>query len=515
MANDRANKDSKTGHSGEMSHELIATAIDASVTGIIVTDNFLPDNPIIYCNAAFEKITGYERKEIIGHNCRFLQKEDRNQEQRYKLKQAIAAGESTTVEIRNYRKDGTLFYNELHISAIKNSNSEVTHFVGVQHDVTDRIKVEDELKRANKNMEAKVKERTQTLEMEREFTESILETVRESLLVLDSDLKVLSVNPHFLRTFKVSRLATENHSLYDLGNGQWNIEKLRYLLEQVLPTNNPVLDFEVQHDFPYIGKKIMLLNAYRIELEGAYKNRILLAIEDITDRRAIEQRKDDFLSIASHELKTPLTTVKGYIQMLGRLMPQEADLQFKSILQKADQNVERLNKLISELLDVSKIQSGHIELHMTPFDFDAMIQETVDGIQNANNSHNIIVTGKVGAPVYGDESHLAQVVTNLLSNAIKYSPDANKVLVHITTVSDYAKVSVQDFGLGISQEEQKKIFDRFYRVGITQKKFPGMGIGLYICDQIIKHHHGTLWVDSEKTNGSMFSFTVPLKQIKK
>mgnify|MGYP003575794748 CR=1 FL=1 len=495
-----------------LSLELIATAIDASVTGIIITDNLQPDNPIIYCNLAFEQLTGYDRKEIIGHNCRFLQREDRGQAQRGMLKKAVAQGENIVVEIRNYKKDGTLFHNELHVSAVKNELGEVTNFIGIQHDITDRKKVEDDLVRANKNMEAKIKERTRTLEMEREFTDSILETVRESLLVLDVNLNVLSVNPHFLRTFKVSRIDTEQHSLYDLGNGQWDIEKLRFLLEQVLPTNNPVLDFEVQHDFPHIGKKIMLLNAYRIELEGAYKNRILLAIEDITERRAIEQRKDDFLSIASHELKTPLTTVKGYIQMLGRLMPNDADKQFKTILERADQNVERLNKLITELLDVSRIQSGHIELHMSEFNFDAMVQETVEGIQNANASHHIKVTGSVSELVHGDESHLAQVVTNLLSNAIKYSPNANEIVMHVSTVSNYVKVSVQDFGLGIGADEQAKIFERFYRVDATQKKFPGMGIGLYICDQIIKNHHGTLWVDSERGTGSIFSFTIPIQQ---
>lgn len=101
---------------------------------------------------------------------------------------------------------------------------------------------------------------------------------------------------------------------------QWDIDGLRILLETILPTNNPVLDFEVEHDFPHIGKKTMLLNAHRIELEGDYKDRILLAIEDVTDRRSIEKRKDDFLSIASHELKTPLTAIKGYIQLIRRLM---------------------------------------------------------------------------------------------------------------------------------------------------------------------------------------------------
>lgn len=499
-----------SGKPGDTNLNLIVRAIDESISGIILTDNLQPDNPIIYCNAAFERLTGYNRTEIIGHNCRFLQKEDLNQEERYILKSAIAEGKTATVEIRNYKKDGTLFWNELRISPVTDAEGRITHFIGVQHDITDKRNVREELLRAKNSMEAKVAERTRKLEDEREFTESVLETVRESLIVLDTNLNVLSVNRHFLRTFKVSRIDTEQHSLYDLGNGQWNIEKLRELLEQVLPTNNPVLDFEVQHDFPHIGKKIMLLNAFRIELEGEYKNRILLAIEDITERRSIEIRKDDFLSIASHELKTPLTTVKGYIQMLHRFMPPQATEQFKSILAKADRNIERLDNLIAELLDVSKIQSGKIELHMSHFDFDLMLAETIDGILTANRGYEIKLTGKVGQVVYGDESNLAQVVTNLISNAIKYAPESKKIMVHVAIVSEFVKVSVRDFGIGISIGEQAKIFDRFYRISDIQKEYPGMGIGLYICDQIIRNHNGNLWVDSTPGEGSTFSFTLPI-----
>jgi signal transduction histidine kinase len=318
------------------------------------------------------------------------------------------------------------------------------------------------------------------------------------------------VNDHFLKTFKVTKEETEGVILYKLGNGQWDIPKLKELLESILPTNNPVEEFEVEHEFPHIGKKLMLLNAHRIEFESQFKDRILIAIEDITDRREIERRKDDFLSIASHELKTPLTTIKGYVQMMNRIMPENADDKFKSIVNKTDQYVDRLNNLIAELLDVSRIQTGNIELHKNPFDFDKMIKETVENIQSASKTHRIILKGKTGIIYKGDESHIIQVVNNLLSNAIKYAPDHDEVDVYLSLVSDYLKVSITDHGMGINLDDQKKIFDRFYRVGEIQRSFPGMGIGLYICDQIIKNHGGTIWVESEKGKGSTFSFTLPL-----
>ncbi|RFZ86116.1 PAS domain S-box protein [Mucilaginibacter terrenus] len=492
--------------------ELLTQAVNASISGIIITDNQQPDNPIIYCNEAFERITGYDRRDIIGHNCRFLQMDDRNQKEREILRNAVRNGEKCVVEIRNYRKNGELFWNELYMSPIQDEQGNVTYFIGVQNDITLRKKAEQELRQEKDKMEKRIEERTRLLKESEEYLASIVQTVRESLIVLDVDYNVISVNQHFLRTFKVSSEETEGKNMYQLGNGQWNIPRLKELLEKILPTNNPVIEFEVEHDFPHIGKKIMLLNAHRIELEGQFKDRILIAIEDITERRSIERRKDDFLSIASHELKTPLTTIKGYVSMLERLMPENAGEKFKGVVNKTSTYIDRLNNLIEELLDVSRIQTGNIELHKEAFDFDKMVRETVDGLQTANKSHRIVIKGKTTSNFVGDESHLVQVMSNLLSNAIKYSPERDEILVYLSLVSNYLKVSVTDYGMGISPEDQQKIFERFYRASDIQQRFPGMGIGLYICDQIIKNHGGSLWVESEKGKGSTFSFTLPVSE---
>ncbi|MCX2585720.1 ATP-binding protein [Pedobacter sp. MR22-3] len=490
--------------------ELLIRAMDASISGIIITNNLEPDNPIIYCNLAFEKISGYTRAEIIGHNCRFLQREDRSQQERALIREAVSKGKSCTVEIRNYRKNGDLFWNELFISPVVDHDGNVTHYIGVQNDVSLRKKAEQDLRQQQESMERQIAERTRSLRESELFLSSIIQTVRESLLVLDPEFNVVSANDYFIKTFKVTKEETVGTNLYKLGNHQWDIPKLKELLIDILPTNNPVEDFEVEHDFPHIGRKLMLLNAYRIELEGQFKDQILLAIEDITEKREIERRKDDFLSIASHELKTPLTTIKGYVQAMERLMPEGAGERFRNMLAKTSQYLDRLNNLIAELLDVSRIQTGNIELHKQPFQFDKMVKEAVEAIQSAASNHEIQITGTSGITVSADESHIVQVLNNLLSNAIKYAPDAEKVHVHISKVSEFVKVSVTDKGMGISPEDQKRIFERFFRAGDIQQRFPGMGIGLYICEQIIKNHNGTLWVESEKGKGSTFSFTLPI-----
>lgn len=490
--------------------DIYLQALNSARSGIIITDNTQRDNPIIYCNKAFENITGYRHDQIIGHNCRFLQLHDRNQPERNLLKESIKNGEECRVEIRNYKKNGDLFWNELYISPVKDNAGNITLFIGVQNDITARKKAEHELREEKASVEKKIMERTKELRENQIFLSSIIQTVRESLLVLDANFTVLSANSHFLNSFKVTSEETVGTLLFELGNHQWDIDALKELLIKILPTNNPVIDFEVEHDFPHIGKKIMLLNAYRIEFEGQFKDRILLAIEDITEKREIDRRKDDFLSIASHELKTPLTTIKGLVQLLQRMPPEQSSDRYLATLDKVAVYVDRLNNLITELLDTSKIQSGNIELHNEPFDIDKVIKDVVENLIITTPDYKINISGESNAVVLGDELQISQVVTNLISNAIKYSPGSANIDIYISRVGSFVKISVTDYGMGISSQDQARIFDRFFRARNIQQKFPGLGIGLYISHEIVASHSGTLWVESEIDKGSTFSFTLPI-----
>lgn len=496
--------------SNDLSNNIYLQALNSAKSGIIITDNRQPDNPIIYCNQAFENITGYSHNEIIGHNCRFLQSKDRSQPERQIIKDAVKTGSECKIEIRNYKKNGNLFWNELIISPVKDKNGNVTHFIGVQNDITERKKYENELREQKLSVEKKIEERTRDLQENQAFLSSIIQTVRESLLVLDADYKVLSANTHFLNSFKVTPEDTIGKILFELGNHQWDIEPLKVLLTKILPTNNPVIDFEVEHDFPYIGNKVMLVNAYRVEFEGQYKDRILIAIEDITDKKEIDRRKDDFLSIASHELKTPLTTIKGFVQLLERMVPDNSSEKFITTLGKVSVYVDRLNNLISELLDTSKIQSGKIEIHKDPFNIDKLVVDTVENLAIATPDYRISIKSDTNATILGDELQISQVINNLVSNAIKYSPGTDRIDVYCNKVGSFVKVSITDYGMGISQQDQSKIFERFFRARDIQKKFPGMGIGLYISHEIIAEHGGTLWVESEIGAGSTFNFTLPI-----
>lgn len=493
-----------------MDVQLFGAAMDASVTGIVITDNTQPDNPIIYCNKAFEQLSGYQQNEIIGHNCRFLQDEDRGQEARLLIKEAIRTGKHCKIEIRNYTKKGVPFWNELHISPVRNKNGTVINFIGIQNDVTRRKDAEHALLQERDNLETRVTERTIELKENEDYLASIVETIRESLIVLDENIKVLSVNEHFCKFFKCNENDLVGQQLYELLDGIWNIPALKDVLENILPHNNPFEDFEVAHEFPIIGKKLLVLNARQVTFKGKYQSRILLAMEDITERRKMEQRKEDFITVASHEMKTPLTSIKGHIQLLKRKAEKNQDEAYIMPLLTESKSIERLDILIKDLLDVAKIQSGKIQFNLIDFNFEDLVNDSISSVEGSTETHQIVVTGNTKVIIKADYSRLGQVMVNLLTNAIKYSPASKQVGVHVNVLANFLKVAISDTGVGIKREEHKNIFERFYRVEETQETFQGIGIGLYVCRQIIKEHHGTLWVESEPGQDSVFNFTIPI-----
>lgn len=492
---------------------LFAAAVNATCNGVVITDHSQPDEPIIYCNYAFEKLSGYTKEEIIGKNCRFLQGNDRDQPEKQIIKKAVEDGEECIVQLKNYRKDGTLFWNELVLSPVKNDAGIVTHFIGIQNDITQRKTAELELQQERDSLEERVHIRTRELEESEEYMTSIVETVRESLVVLDEDLKILSVNEHFCRFFDLTAQEVIGLELFEIGDGQWNIAELKDLLKHVLPANNPFEGFQIENEFKEIGKKSLVVNARQITLKGKYLNRILLAIEDLTEQQEIERRKEDFISIASHEMKTPLTTIKGNVQLMQRKAMRNNDDTYTASLNSTIKAIERLDKLINDLLDVARIQSGTIQLNITVFSLNDLITEAVQDIQERMSSHQIEITSVPDVNMEGDFSRLQQVVIHLLSNAIKFSPKAQKVSLAIRQTEEQVEVAITDAGVGIDPADQRRIFDRFYRSHKIQERFQGVGVGLYICKQIIEEHHGQLWVESEEDKGSTFYFTLPLKQL--
>lgn len=230
---------------------------------------------------------------------------------------------------------------------------------------------------------------------------------------------------------------------------------------------------------------------------------------DIEDQKRQHQKKDDFISIAGHELKTPLTSIKAYVQLLERMLSESENTIAKSYLKKINTYSDRLNHLIADLLDVSRIQSGKMLFNMHELDVNDLVKETVESIQPTTSTHKIVVSG-TGGKILGDKARLEQVLINFLTNAIKYSPGCADVNVDVEQDTAHLKISVSDYGIGIPNEKLNKVFERFYRVESAAHKFTGLGIGLYISSEIIKRHNGRVWVESEEGKGAKFSFVIPV-----
>lgn len=221
-------------------------------------------------------------------------------------------------------------------------------------------------------------------------------------------------------------------------------------------------------------------------------------------------KKDEFMSIASHELKTPITSVKASLQLLQRMADKnDALAQVSPFVDKAAKQVNKLTGIINDLLDVTRIQAGRLELTTTDFNLNAMINECVEYCQVEDNKHIVKVEGDPALMVHADRNRLDQVLCNLLTNAFKYSPKNEQVTITFNTTDDeHVKISVNDNGIGIPADKLENIFDRFYRVENTSQYFPGVGLGLYISSEIVKQHKGQIGVDSVFGKGSTFWFTV-------
>jgi PAS domain S-box-containing protein len=229
--------------------------------------------------------------------------------------------------------------------------------------------------------------------------------------------------------------------------------------------------------------------------------------------RASEERKDEFIAMASHELKTPITALKGFTNVLQRRLSKQGDAQSLYYLARMDAQLDKLTKLISDLLDVTRMQSGKLVVQQELFDLNLLIRETVETLQAATETHRLLIEGSATAQIMGDKDRLAQVFINLITNAIKYSPHADTVIVRLAKAGDQAIVSVQDFGIGIAETHQPHIFERFYQVADPDEKtYPGLGIGLYISQEIVKRHQGRIWLESRKGAGATFFVALPLSE---
>jgi two-component system CheB/CheR fusion protein len=381
-----------------------------------------------------------------------------------------------------------------------------------------------------------LKRSTEQIKASRDYAEAIVETIREPLVVLDANLRVNTANLAFYETFQVSQTKTENNSIFELGNGQWDIPQLRSLLEELLPKNNQINDFEVEHVFEKIGRKTMLLNACKI-LRTDNQEMILLVIQDITLQKLLEEQrkqlltheqaartaaeaanwtKDDFLSIVSHELRNPLNSMLGWTQLLRRRRLDAG--QIEQALEMVERSVKAQAKLVNDLLDISGTTTGKLQLNLSGIALVPVIEAATNLARPLAEDKNIQIE-TVLAPetieVLGDPDRLQQVIGNLLSNAIKFTPVGGRVTVKLERIGSIAQIQVSDTGQGISADFLPYIFERFRQANSSRTRTQGgLGLGLSIVHDLVELHGGTVRAASPgEGQGATFTVHLPLLTI--
>jgi two-component system CheB/CheR fusion protein len=364
-------------------------------------------------------------------------------------------------------------------------------------DITERKRLEDELHQVAAEMHA--------------YTASIVATVREPLLVLDGDLRVQSASRSFYENFRVTPEGTENRLLYDLGNRQWDIPALRRLLEEILPQENQVNDFSVEHEFEHIGKKTMLLNARRLIRATDQTPLILLAIEDITERSRLEdelrqiaaemseaaRRKNEFLALLAHELRNPLAPIRSAVELMQLTADPEAH---NVAIRIVGRQVDQMVRLVDDLLDVSRISRGKIELRKQRIDLASIVEQAVEDTRALFSTmrHALTITLPPD-PVYlnADRTRLIQVLGNLLNNACKFTDPGGQISLAVEVVDEEAVITVRDNGIGIHVALLPSLFAMFMQADTSMERpLSGLGIGLALVRYMVEMHGGTVEVQS-------------------
>ncbi len=399
-------------------------------------------------------------------------------------------------------------------------------------DITERKQIEAGLEKTRKELEIIKK----TADEVSEFAESIINTVREPLISLDQDLRVVTASRSFYEVFKVKPEETVGQLIYDLGNKQWDIPSLRKLLETILPLEATFDNYEVEHDFASIGKRIMLLNARQIQRESGKERIILLAIEDITERRDIEivlekaheelnelaielkrtsRVKSEFLANMSHELRTPLNSINGFSEVLYDEIFGQLNEKQKKYVHNVLVSGKHLLSLINQILDTAKVESGKMKLLLSRLPMKSLLNEISMLIADMAGKKNLQMQLEIAEDlpdIEGDDLKVKEIIYNLLSNAVKFTPDGGEIGMKARSTGSMIEVVVWDSGIGISSENMEKIFEGFFRVDTPYSRVTeGTGLGLPLSKKLVELHNGTLSVTSDGLNkGTSVCFTLPI-----
>jgi len=486
--------------------KLHTLALQALRNGVIIADS---GGKILWVNRAVNRITGYNASELVGSALDVLEPEDMKN-QFIEIWQKAKRGTPWTGEYLIKRKDGGAYYEEMTINPI-NESGKVNYFIVIKRDVSARKKIEENLTIALQNLENQYT----VAERARSETAAILDATTEAMLMLSLDDRLSWVNRRFEEVFVLREEDVLGHTFTELLD---HFNKVFNDPQGIIDRFNQAFR---EDDYDYseaatqnwpIKRDHEIHSSQVLDATGSMVG-TLFVFRDVTKEREVERLKSEFISLVSHELRTPLSSVSGYIDMIIECDAGEINEEQKDYLRVAKRNVDKLTKLVTDLLTVSRIEAGAIKLNLETLNVADVVRDTVYNLRpqfNSKNQNIALETSNEDTSVYGDAERLGQVFTNLLSNAQKYTPNEGHITVKLGVEGPHVRIEVKDTGIGLTKEDLQKLFTKFFRSRDSEaQQITGVGLGLWITRSLVEMHGGEITVTSEYGKGSTFTVFLP------
>lgn len=462
---------------------------EAKENAVLLLDT---DGIILEVNKAFIGSFGYERADVCGNHFKMLFTEEDKAKDRPDKEIAAALSQGQAYD-NNYlvQKDNVITWVSGESTLIKDEAGKIYVLKIIQNINEQKISENAIISLSN-------------------FTDSILKSIEDGIVVLNKDLKIVRANESFSRLFALGATKITNVDFAKLIASYDKNNDLLHKIQLAVISKKGFSNIQIQLNENTAQEKIFEVNCSPVK-DGSSESNVLLIVHDITVQKQAERDRDDMIGFIGHELRNPITNVLLSHNLLEALVETNDAATIKELLERSKNNVLRLNRMINELYNSTKINAGHFELEKTKFDFAGMITEAVDTVKMLHPDYTIDVDNNTGLVVTADRYRLIQVITNYLGNSIKYADGKKNIRILVTIQNDFVEVAVKDNGMGIAQAHLPFIFDRFFRAEKTMN-LEGIGLGLFLCKQIIHAHNGHVWAESEEGDGSTFYFSIPLMQ---
>lgn len=471
-------------------YERLASLVANVDIGLAMLDK---EGRYLLVNEAWKAQTGYGSEEVIGRRYEEFSTNQRASDFAVMIDRVVKGGDPlvlNNVFFRNeQRPDG--WYGDFSVLPVQSPDGSPSGALIVVMDISEKARSQKQI------------------EEQRAILETIVEGTPIGLALIGSDLKVISVNAEWARMTGAKMDDIKDRVLYEIHPSFRSRQEVyeRVLAGEYVHLTNVPYSADGEEIERY--RDIYLRPVYGI---NGIVTGMLNAVVDVTDRHLLDKQKDEFLAIASHELKTPITTIKGYTQLSLKAVQKMGNEKLIRALTAVDSKTNSLIQLINELLDVSRIQSGNLPLEVQEFDLVQLVREAVVSTELTSADFTIRTElPVVPVPVSGDRQRIEQVIANLLQNAVKYSRDQKEIEVRMDLQGNEVITSVRDYGVGIPKDQLGNVFNRFFRAtNVSTTNYSGLGLGLFISHSIIERHGGRMWVESEEDQGSTFHFALPL-----